>query len=127
MFRLPDSSGAELTLQGVQGNTPALLFWNPPCTFCQRMLPKLVAWEKDTPHGAPKLVVVSASARAANETADFRATVLFEETSRLAREFRVSGTTSAVLVDGDGRIASELAVGESNVFALLGGRPTMVA
>ena len=127
VFSLPDSSGAELTLQGVQGNTTALLFWNPPCAFCQRMLPKLVAWEKDTPRGAPKLVVVSAGARTVNEPADLRSTVLFDATSSLSREFRVKGTPSAVLVDGDGRIASELAVGESNVFALLGGRTTMVA
>ena len=97
--RVARSRAAELTLQGVQGNTTALLFWNPPCAFCQRMLPKLVAWEKDTPRGAPKLVVVSAGARAVNEPADFRSTVLFDATSSLSREFRVSGTPSAVLVD----------------------------
>src|SRR3712207_7002423 len=59
LFRsLPDLDGRTVDLAELHGSPTLVLFWRPSCTFCQRMLDDLKAWEADPPPGAPKLLIV---------------------------------------------------------------------
>jgi hypothetical protein len=95
-----------------------VLFWNPDCGFCQRMLPDLKAWEARRPRGARRLLVVSSGEIEANRALGLRSTVLVDPDFRAGYAFGASGTPSAVLVDAGGRIGSEVAVGAEAVLAL---------
>ena len=119
-LRLADLTGKSLDLATLRGRLRLLLFWNPSCGFCQRMLPDVRMWESNPPHGAPELVIISSGSFDANLQQGFRSRVLLDPNFGAGYVFRSGGTPSAVLIDEDGRIASDVGVGAEEVFALTG-------
>jgi len=117
-LRLPDLNGKQVDLADYQGSDTLVLFWNPRCGFCQRMLAELRQWELAPPSGAPRLLVVSTGDADVNRAQGFRATVVLDEGFRTGRLFGAGGTPSAVLVDANGRVASDAAIGAPAVMAL---------
>jgi thiol-disulfide isomerase/thioredoxin len=123
--KLDDLSGKEIELKDHFGRGETLvLFWNPGCGFCQRMLPDLKEWEENPPEGAPKLLVVSAGAREANEEMGLFSPVVLAQQFAAGRAFGAGGTPSAVLIDAEGKVASETAVGAPAVLELAGASRT---
>ncbi len=88
------------------------------------MLDDLKAVEADPPEGARKILVVSAGTVEDNKAMDLRSTVVLDQGFSVGSSFGASGTPSAVLVDEQGKIASELAVGAPEVLALAGASQT---
>ena len=115
---LPDLSGKSVDLADFRGEKTLVLFWNPSCGFCQQMLPDLKAWEANRPERASKLLVVSAGTEEANQAMSLDSPVVLDQNFGVGREFGASGTPSAVLVDAEGNIASEVAVGAPKVLDL---------
>ena len=67
-IQLRDLSGEEISLKkDFKAEETLVLFWNPGCSFCQKMLPDLKEWEAHPPEKAPKLLLVSAGSEEANE------------------------------------------------------------
>ncbi len=120
-FSLPDLSGKPVKLSDFRGSVTLVLFWRPGCGFCQRMLPDLLAWEEKPPEGAPTLLVVSSESVADNQALGLRAPILLEQDGmRVGSQFGANGTPMAVLVDAEGKIASEVMAGAPAVLALAG-------
>jgi methylamine dehydrogenase accessory protein MauD len=117
-IRLPDLAGRTVDLADFRGSPTLVVFWNPGCGFCRQLLPELKVWEVNPPPEAPHLLVVSAGTVEANQAQGFRAPVVLDDGFLVGRSFGTSGTPSAVLVDGEGKIASVLAVGGPAVLAL---------
>jgi peroxiredoxin/uncharacterized membrane protein YphA (DoxX/SURF4 family) len=115
---LVDLRGEPIDLSKVRGRRTVLLFWNPACGFCQKMLGRLKAWESHRRKDAPELLVVSSGSAEANNEQGFRSRVLLDENFTAGQMLGVTGTPSAVLLDEQGRVASEIAVGEELVMAL---------
>jgi hypothetical protein len=85
------------------------------------MLADLQAWEANLPAGAPKLLVVSTDSVADNQAMGLRSPMLLDQDGmRVGRLFGANGTPMAVLVDAEGKIASEVAAGAPAVLALAG-------
>jgi peroxiredoxin len=120
-FELPDLGGDPVRLVDFRGSATLVVFWNPGCGFCQRMLDDLKAWEADPPEAAPKLLVVSTGSAEANEALGLRSPVLLDQDFSVAPTFGANGTPMAVLVDEEGRIASEVAAGAPAVMAIARG------
>jgi thiol-disulfide isomerase/thioredoxin len=118
--KLPDLEGHTVELADFRGEQTLVLFWNPGCGFCQRMLPDLKEWESEAPEGAPRLLVVSAGSEEANKEMGLTSPVLLDQQFAAGRAFGASGTPSAVLVDAEGKVASEVAVGAPAVLELAG-------
>jgi thiol-disulfide isomerase/thioredoxin len=115
---LEDLEGNGVKLEDFRGEKVLVLFWNPGCGFCQQMLPDLKEWEENPPEGAPNLLVISAGTKEANEAMGLSSPVVLDQQFSAGRAFDVAGTPSAVLVDEEGRIASEVAVGGPAVLEL---------
>jgi peroxiredoxin len=118
--KLPDLEGNTVELADFRGEETLVLFWNPGCGFCQQMLPDLKEWEANAPEGAPKLLVVSAGSEKANKEMALASPVLLDQEFGVGRAFGASGTPSAVLVDTEGKVASQVAVGAPAVMELAG-------
>src|SRR5262249_26164698 len=58
-LRLPHLQGHPVELADLVDRPTCLLFWNPRCSFCIRILDEIRAWERDPPPGAPGLLVIS--------------------------------------------------------------------
>jgi peroxiredoxin len=126
-LRLPDLDGKIVDLAQFRGRPTLVLFWNPGCGFCAQMLDDLKAWEARPPEGAPQLLIVSAGTAEANRAMGLRAPVLLDQGFTTGRAFGVLGTPSAVLVDAQGNIASQVAAGAPSVLALAGYNPARAA
>jgi len=126
-FSLPDLSGTAVALSDFRGSQTLVLFWNPGCGFCQRMLGDLKAWEVSPPTDAPRLLVVSTGSAEANAALGLRSPMVLDVNMSVGRTFGANGTPNAVLVDAQGTIASEVAVGAPAVLALAGVPPATVA
>jgi peroxiredoxin/uncharacterized membrane protein YphA (DoxX/SURF4 family) len=119
VVELANIDGEPVKLTDFAGQPTAVLFWNPGCGFCQRMVDDLKAWESDPPKDAPKLLVVSTGEADANRKQGFKSPIVLDTGFTVGRSFGASGTPSAVLVNAEGKIASGLAVGGPTVISLL--------
>jgi peroxiredoxin len=122
--KLPDLEGNTVQLSDFRGKETLVLFWNPGCGFCQQMLPDLKEWEAQAPEDAPRIVVVSAGSEEANKEMGLTSPVLLDQNFATGRAFGASGTPSAVLVDAESKVASEVAVGAPAVMELAGADKT---
>jgi len=121
-IQLEDLEGNAVELKDFKGEEVLVLFWNPGCGFCQQMLPDLKEWEANPPEEAPKLLVVSAGTEEANKQMNLSSPVVLDQQFAVGRSFGASGTPSGVLVDKEGKIASEVAVGAPAVLELAGAK-----
>lgn len=121
-FSLPDLSGKLVNAEDLLGSPTLLLFWHPLCEFCKAMFEDLRSWEVNPPNGATKLVFIASGEvediRAVNE--DFSSPTLLDPEFDVGPLFGTKCTPSAIIIDGEGRIASSLAMGDDNVRALAG-------
>ena len=117
-FTLPNLSGETVSLSDFLGKKTLLLFWNPSCGFCQQMLADLKAWEAEPPQGTLTLLVVSTGSVEVNQALGLRSPMLLDEGFTVGPRFGIHGTPMAMLVDANGKIASEVAAGAPAVFTL---------
>ena len=117
-IKLKDLRGKTVDLKNFRGQKTLVLFWNPGCGFCQQMLDDLKDWEANPQEGAPKLLVVSQGTKEDNKALGLRSPVLTDQQMTIFGAYGTWGTPTAVLVDEEGRIASEVAEGAQAVFAL---------
>lgn len=120
---LPDLDGKEVALEDFKGHPTLVLFWNPGCGFCQRMLPDLKAWEQSRPAASPNLLIVSTGTVEANRAQGLTSPMLIDQGFATGSKFGASGTPMGVLVDAEGKIASQTAAGAPAVLALAGAQP----
>ena len=113
---LPDLDGGTRSLEAFRGKNTMLLFWNPGCGFCNRMVDDVKAFEANPPAGAPQLLIVSTGTTEANRAQGLRAPLLLDQGFATGRQFGAGGTPSAVLIDANGNIASGVAVGAPSVL-----------
>jgi len=119
-FSLPDLNGTPVSLTDVRGSATLLLFWDPTCSFCQKMLADVKAWEAYPPQGAPKLLVISEATVEENRAMGLRSPIVLDNDGEVKDLFDVDGTPMALLLDAQGNIASPLAKGAPEVLYLAG-------
>ncbi len=125
-IQLPALAGGEVDLADFRGQSTAVLFWNPGCGFCSRMVDDLKAWETSRPAEAPELLIVSTGTPEANQALGLQSTVVLDQGFSTGNAFGASGTPSAVLIDEQGKVASDVAVGAPAVLALARGEQAVV-
>lgn len=114
---LTDLDGRPVEFALLVGKRSLVLFWNPDCGFCQRMVPELHAYEAAPPAGAPPIIVISAGDPDRVRAQGFTSPVLLDPGGHCARAFGAGGTPMGVLVTG-GRIDSGVAAGATAVLEL---------
>ena len=119
-----DLKGKDIDLADFRGEETLVLFWNPGCGFCQQMLADLKEWEANPPEGAPRLLVVSAGSEEDNKAMGLTSPVVLDQSFTVGRAYGAVGTPSAVLVDAEGKVASEVVVGVEGVLELAGASRT---
>jgi thiol-disulfide isomerase/thioredoxin len=120
VLELSALDGEPVSLADLRGRDALLLFWNPGCGFCRSMHEDLLAWEAAIDGKGPQLVVISSGSADETREEGFRSRVLLDEEFSAGSAFQANGTPMAVLIDGEGRIASNVAAGAEAVLALAG-------
>ena len=120
-IELPALDGELLSLAALRGQGAILLFWNPDCGYCRAMHEDLLAWETGHDGDSPQLVVISSGDADATRAEGFRSRVVLDSDFAVGTAFEANGTPMAVLVDAEGRVASNLVAGADAVLALASG------
>jgi peroxiredoxin len=129
----PDRTLRTLEGQPVQlssmltGSARLIVFWNPTCGFCERMIEQLQAIDASLAAGATGLVVISTGDPEANRALGLQAPILLDDSFAAGQAFGAAGTPSAVMVDEQGRVGSAVAVGADAVLALAGAERVAIA
>lgn len=118
-FQLPNLAGETVEPSHFQGESSLLLFWNPSCGFCRRMLSDLQAWEAAPQAGAPRLVLISAGTVEANQAQGLSSPILLDNGFATGFAYGAKGTPSALLIDAQGKVASPLVVGATAIMPML--------
>ena len=84
------------------------------------MLPEFKRWDEKKNGDGPALIVFSDADDEANRGLGFSSPVVHDPSFTIASTLGMFGTPSAVLISSDGKFASEVAVGEPNIWALIG-------
>ena len=121
-FSIEDIEGNEITGESFKGRQTLVAFWSLTCPHCQQMLDDLRTWDKARGKDDPSLVVFSDGDLASNEKLGLTSPVIVEEGYKTAGQLGMFGTPSAVLVNEEGRIISETAVGAPYIWSLIGKR-----
>jgi peroxiredoxin len=121
-FELPDLDGAPKALAGFRGRPVLVIFFNPRCGFCTKMLPDLASLKVDDAADRPVPLVLTTGDLEENRRL-FREhavaiPVLLQKEGQIASRYQANGTPMGYLIDEEGKIASPLAVGADALLAL---------
>ncbi len=120
-FALPDLNGSRKSLADFRGRRLLLIFFNPRCGFCTRMAPDIAALPTEGA-GVLPLVVTTGEVednRKLVEEYGIRCPVLLQEAMEIASQYQCNGTPMGYLIDAQGKIASEQAIGAQALLALV--------
>jgi peroxiredoxin len=130
-FDLPDLAGERNTLAQCRGQTVLLIFFDPTCGFCRKLLPKLAALNNPASNGEPhseqptwpQLLIISTGDVEANRQLfsehKVACPVLLQKDMEVSSAYKAKGTPTGYLINPEGKIASEFAVGAEALLALL--------
>jgi peroxiredoxin len=130
-FELPDLEGKPGTLAQYRGRKVLLIFFNPQCGFCTKMIPELAALPADPGPGVPVPLIVTTGKLEDNrrlfQEHAIRCPVLLQEQMTVASKYQVQGTPVGYLIDEHGKIASAMAIGKDALLQLSQGADTAAA
>lgn len=121
-FSMQDIEGREISSKDLQGKKTLVTFWSTTCPHCQNMVEELKEWDKQKGADAPNLIVFSEGELNEHREIGLQSPIVLDEGYKTAEKFGMFGTPSAVLVNENGKIVSETAVGAGNIWALIGKR-----
>ncbi len=122
-FSLPSLAGGTISLEELLslGKSVLLLFISPTCSPCKILLPHIRVWQRD--YGDHLTVVLMSKgtekevqAKIAKYESRY---VLLQGESSVADEYQSKWTPSAVLINRQGRIASQMTSGDEAIRALI--------
>jgi peroxiredoxin len=117
-LQLPDLDGGTQDLGALRGRRTLVLFWSPSCGYCQQMIEDVKKLERERTPDAPELLIISSGTAEANREQGFRSPVLLDRIFGAGSVLGAGGTPSAVIIDEQGVVASEVGVGAPAVLAL---------
>ena len=123
-IQLPALEGPIRRLDRHHGRRVLLVFFNPQCGFCLRMLDAIAALPLEGADGHPLPLIVTTGDQEENRILfhkyGVRCAVLIQEGMTTSEQYQVQGTPSGYLIDEDGMIASPLALGAEALLSLAG-------
>lgn len=119
-FSIQDIKGQVIDSDYFKGKQTLVTFWSTTCQFCSSMMEELQVWDKTKGEDAPDLVLFSEGDKETHEQFQLNSPVILDEGYKTAAGFGMFGTPSAVLVNEEGKIISETAVGAANIWSLVG-------
>ncbi|MBE7516268.1 MAG: redoxin domain-containing protein [Chloracidobacterium sp.] len=119
-FETTAMNGEAVSSEQFRGRPTLVTFWSPDCPHCKQMAASLREWDAVRGPEDPQLVVFSSGEAEKHEELGIRAPVVLDDKYKIAGELGMFGTPSAILIDAEGRFASEIAIGAPYIWALIG-------
>ena len=121
-FSLESMDGKKISLDDLNGKKTLLTYWSLDCGWCDKMLDDLREWDETRGADEPELLLLSSGSAEKHRELGLQSPIIFDDDKDISEKLGMDGTPSAVLINENGKIASEVAVGAENIFALIGKR-----
>jgi peroxiredoxin len=118
-FSLEDRSGRRITNESFRDQPTLITFWSPDCSHCTAMVEQL---RNRADLGLPDdldLVIFSSGKETDHSALNLDLPIVPDAGFKVSNTLGVAGTPSAVLIDENGRIVSETAIGAPNIWSLV--------
>lgn len=122
-FALADASGKMINSEDLRGRKTLLTYWSLGCGYCTQMLEDLREWDKTKGQDEPNLLLLSSGEAEKNREMNLNSPVVLDDERKLAQKLEMNGTPSAILINENGKIVSEVAVGSQQIWTLIGKKP----
>jgi peroxiredoxin/uncharacterized membrane protein YphA (DoxX/SURF4 family) len=121
-FTLPTLDNSKnISLSDFRGLRTFILIWRATCPHCQNILADFNKWEAEQQDF--NILVVAADEPEAVLANEFRSTVVLERDLELNKKLDNNSAPAALIIDETGKIASDIAKGADEIFALAGYHP----
>lgn len=121
-FSMPDVHGKTISSADFRGKKTLVTFWSATCPHCLNMIRDLQEWDREKGADEPDLLVFSEGDAEEHREIGLQSPIILDEGYKTSEKFGMAGTPSAVLINENGRIISETAIGAGNIWALIGKR-----
>lgn len=121
-FALENVEGLSISSKDLTGRKTLLTYWSLDCGWCEKMLEDLREWDKTRGADEPELLLLSSGNAEKHKELGFKSQIILDDEKDVSKKIGMEGTPSAVLINENGKIVSEVAVGAENIFALIGKR-----
>lgn len=120
-FSLPDLCGRVISLHDYRGGRVLLVFSDPHCCPCDELAPELARFHRQ--HGDDLTLILIGRGeleenRAKSEQHNFQFPVVIQEKWRLSKQYGIFSTPVAFLIDEQGVILKDVAIGPDAIMAL---------
>lgn len=119
-FSIDSVDGDKVSSTAIKGTQTLLTFWSPGCPHCVKMIDEIKQWDLSRSAADPHLVLFSSGEPDELRELGLLSPVVADADFKLSEKLGMFGTPSALLVDENGKFASEIAVGAPNIWALIG-------
>jgi peroxiredoxin len=120
-FTLPDIHGGIVSLQDYRGHRVLLVFTDPHCGPCDALAPELARFERQYRDSFTLIMVGRGEAEENRQKAEQHGItfpVVIQQKWRLSKEYGIFSTPVAFLIDENGVIANDVAVGAEAILDL---------
>ncbi len=121
-FTIDAIDGSKIRSSEMSGKRTLITFWSTTCPHCDRMAPDLREWDLARSSDDPDLILFSDGEKEPHTKLGFKAPIVLDKGNELSAKLGMFGTPSAILIDEEGRFASEIAVGAPQIWSLIGKR-----
>jgi len=121
-FAQTDVFDRNITSEDLHGKKTLVTFWSLSCGYCTQMLDDLRDWDKARGVDEPNLLLLSEGEAEPHRDLDLQSPIVLDKERKISKELGMSGTPSAVLINENGKIVSETAIGADNIWTLIGKR-----
>jgi peroxiredoxin len=121
-FELPDLAGGKVSLAEHRGRRVLLVFSDPDCGPCEKLLPELARLESERRSDEPEIIMVSRGGLEENrqkaEAFGIDFPVVLQSGWKLSKKYGIFATPIAFLINEEGVIERDVARGPSEILSL---------
>jgi peroxiredoxin len=122
IFTLPDMHGQNVSLKDFRGRQVLLIFSDPHCGPCNQVAPELARFHRQHGNNGLSMIMVGRGDieenRKKTEQFGVNFPVLIQEKWRLSKEYGIFSTPVAFLIDAEGVITKDVAIGPDAIMVL---------
>lgn len=122
-FTTTDLSGNQISREAFVGKTSIAFFLSTTCAFCGEVVDQIRKWENSPDRNGTNAILFSEGDIETHRNYGLSTPIVIDEGYKVSNNLGMFGVPSAVLIDEDGNIASETAVGGPMIWSLIGRKP----
>ncbi len=119
-FSATDVNGREVTEKDFAGRKTLVAFSSPSCSHCVELMDQIRKWEPRRQPNDPELIIFTDGTADEERKLGLKSPIIVDKGFKTAEKFGMRGVPSAVLVNEEGIIVTEAAIGPGNIWSLIG-------